>query len=84
MLLHKISIWYEPGHDEELARKDAREQWYREVEKRGHMPYENTNPRVHLVKDSSTPPIRTPNSAPIKRGFRVSVQGYILPKLVTT
>lgn len=80
MLMHKISVWFSPGHDEELARKEALENWLAEVDKRGHAPY--AHPRIHLIRDSNIPAPRTSNRTKIAKGFRISVQGYILPKII--
>lgn len=75
MLRHKMSVWYAEGHDEELARKDAYEEYLRQVEQRGHIPA--NPPRVHLIRDNQIPGTRSRKKL---SGFRVAVQGDIQPK----
>jgi hypothetical protein len=73
-----MSIWYPPGHDEQLARQDAYEQWLREVDQRDHVMV--NPPRVHLIQDKSNPARSLARLGKVTKGFRVSVQGDIKPK----
>jgi len=79
MLRHRMSVWFQPGHDEELARAEALEEWFQQVFKRG---YEMAkHPRVHLVQERSGE-IRGTSAANRARrmpGYRVCVQGDIKP-----
>ena len=79
MLMHKMSMWFSPGYDEELARAEALEEWFQQIHKRGYRMAKN--PRVHLIHDTSNP-VRGASSRVGKKvpGFRVSVQGAIEPR----
>lgn len=74
MLRHKMSLTFKRGHDIELAKKEAREQWMREVEGRDHDPARE--PYVRVIHTEQNPVSRSAD-----RGFfRVSVIGDIVPK----
>ena len=77
MLKHNMSIWFQPGYDEELARAEALEEWFQQVHKKGYVM--DKNPRVHLIRDR-TNPVR---GARTTSGFRVSIAGPIKPREVS-
>jgi len=77
MLKHKMSIWFKLEHDEELARKEALENWYIQIDQRGYSaPHP---PKVSLVRDNRLIRPHTSNGTQAM-GFRVAVQGDITPK----
>ena len=78
MLKHKMSIWFQPGHDEELARAETLEEWFQQVHEKGYMM--DKNPRVQLIHDRSNPVRGTKRNT---SGFRVSVIGDIKPREVS-
>lgn len=80
MLMHKMSMWFSPGHDEELARAEALEEWFQQVHKRGYQMPTNKHPRVHLIRDKNNPLSNPGRVGKRIAGFRVSVQGGIEPR----